>query len=400
MAARDGAGRVSSRRRFIKAAVGASFVGVSGCTGAQEGNGGDDGGGTGTGGQSTGTVTKDGDQLADTLNWMSFGGSAGEALNRTIGDPFEEKYGVQLNWNPLPSPSNAISKIKAGSLGADVMVHWNYSLYDGVQEGVFTPMDYSEMPNTENIIEGSGLNPTKSEVSFDPGPEAHFVPFGVGGNGLVWNTEQVDEPNSWDDIFVDEYSGKIATFNYLSAALGNAAMDIGIDIRDFGQSTSEKADRAFSRMEEYKQYDPTWYGSATDMQNFLTQGSAWAGAFWFGRVYSLRNDNDVPVRYKIPEDGCSYWFDTISIPKGVEGKKLRTAYKFIDYIISEEARSRYATDGLPYASAYSFDDMPSILENHPEQKYIDTDRMQVWDHKTLSDNNEEWNIRLQEIIGS
>jgi len=100
-----------SRRRFLQSTAAASTItGLAGCiTGSSSGS------------------------RANSLTFMQWSGEFGETAERVLKEPFEEEFDVTINQVPLPSPSDMLSKLQAGSADFDLVSHWDYTLYRGVQ---------------------------------------------------------------------------------------------------------------------------------------------------------------------------------------------------------------------------------------------------------------------------
>lgn len=362
----------SSRRRLLKGLTGAGAVALSGCLGG-DGNG---------GGSSS-------DGRSDSLTFMGWGGNFGEAVQRTIVEPFNEEHDTTVEYVPLPSPADMLAKLEAGSLGVDLVSHWNYTLYQGVNRDLFQPIREENVPNMGNIIDQY----SPGNVSYDPGDGIHHIPNTIGGNGLVYNHDEMEEPSSWEDIFTDEYRGSVSLPGWTTAAVGIGAKAAGLGL---GTSLADNIDQVWEKMEEWNGYMYDWWGSGQDMQNYLQQESVYAGMLWYARVNALQENQGVPVSYTVPEEGTSMYVETYSIPKGVEGQKRRTAEYFLNYAYSEE-RIKALINEMPYTVPYNFAELPSAYEDHPEYEYLGTDRLEPWNSEVLENNRQDWSTKFRQI---
>ena len=117
----------TSRRRFLQSTAAVSTVtGLAGCIT----------------GSSTGSQ-------ANSLTFMQWSGEFGETAERVLKEPFEEEFDVTINQVPLPSPSDMLSKLQAGSADFDLVSHWDYTLYRGVQNDLFQEIPLGEVPNVQ-----------------------------------------------------------------------------------------------------------------------------------------------------------------------------------------------------------------------------------------------------------
>lgn len=371
-----------SRRRLLKGLTGAagSAVALSGCLGNNGGGGGNSGNGEGS----------SGDDLSNSLTFMGWGGNFGDAVQQTLVEPFNEEHETTVEYVPLPSPAEMLAKLEAGSLGVDVVSHWNYTLYQGVNQDLFQPIREENVPNMQRVIDEY----SPDQVSYDPGEGIHHLPNTIGGNGLVYNHDEVDEPNSWEDIFTEEYQGAVSIPGWTTASVGIVAKACGLGL---GNSLSENIDQVWNKMEEWNGYMYDWWGSGQDMQNYLTNGSVSAGSLWYARVNALRENQDAPLTYTIPEEGSSMYVETYSIPNGVEGQKRRTAEYFLNYIYSEE-RVKALINEMPYMIPYDWEELPAVYEDHPEYEILGTDRLEAWNSEVLENNRQEWSTQFSQIV--
>lgn len=376
----------STRRSLLRGLTGAAggMAALSGCLG---GNGDGGSGNTDGGGATVGTA---GDGLSNSLTFMGWGGSFGEAVQQTMVEPFNEEHDTTVEYVPLPSPAEMLSKLEAGSLGVDVVDHWNYTLYQGVNKELFHPIREKNVPNMEHIREEY----RPDQVAYDPGDQPHHIPSTIGGNGLVYNHDMMDEPSSWEDIFVEEHRNAIALPGWTTAAVGIVAKAVGAGL---GESLPNNIDQVWSKMEEWNGYMHDWWSSGQDMQNYLLNESAHAGMLWVARVRALRENQGAPVSYTVPKEGTSSYVATWSIPKNVSGKKRRTAEYFLNYLFTDERMTALLNE-MPYAMPYDFEELPSVYEDHPEYEYLGTDRLETWDPEVLENNRQEWSTQFRQII--
>ncbi|MFB6076684.1 MAG: PotD/PotF family extracellular solute-binding protein, partial [Candidatus Nanohaloarchaea archaeon] len=348
-----------------------------------DGGGGDGGGG----GQAT---TKRQTDLAP-ITFMQWGGAFGEAARKVLKEPFEEEFGVKVNQVPLPTPSGMLSKLQAGNANFDLVSHWDFTLYRGVKADLFQEIDLDKVPNVRDRVKKS-FNP--KNVQYDPGSAPHHVPYSVSGWGLTYNTEKMDKPDSWDVLLTDKLDGKVSNSSWMSGWLGQAAKHAGVPF----SKIPENIDQIWDMIKKYDKQSYTWWGSGQQMEKLLTNGSAWAGSFWFARTYRLRTQNDVPVRYTVPKEGTAAWIETYTIPKGVSGAKRRTALQFMNYINREEVQERFGK-ALRYAFPYNFKSIPDghIYADHPELPLIGTDRLEPMHQKMYNSHYNQYSSKFQQV---
>jgi spermidine/putrescine-binding protein len=384
-----------SRRQFLKtvAGVGAA-TGLAGCGG--DGNGGsteegteNEGGGETEGGA---TTTHQSTNLKP-ITFMQWGGAFGEAARKVLKEPFEEEFGVKVEQVPLPTPSGMLSKLQAGNANFDLVSHWDFTLYRGTNADLFQEIDLDEVPNVRDRVKDS-FSPANAQ--YDPGSAAHHVPYSVSGWGLTYNTDKMDEPDSWDVLLSDKLEGNVSNASWMSGWLGQAAKHAGVSFSEI----PDNIETIWDMIRKYDKQSHTWWGSGQQMEKLLTNETAWAGSFWFARTYRLRAQNNVPVRYTVPKEGTAAWIETYTIPKGVSGGKRETALEFMNYINREDVQEEFGK-ALRYAVPYDFDDIPSdhIYADHPELPLIGTDKLEPMHQEMYNSHYNEYSSKFQQVTG-
>jgi len=366
----DGAGR-RRRRQFLAGTVGAASVATAGCSG--------------------GIVGQAGDEEFANVTFMQWDGAFGRITERVLTERFEDEFGVTVNQIDLPSPQEMVSQIQAEAHDFHLVSHWNYSLYRGVMADLFQPLRVENVPRLSAVEDE--FHP--ETVSYDPGEQIHHVPYSMGGYGLAYNTDAVEEPGSWDDLLRSQLSGAISNPGWLSGAVGIAAKHVGTDLAN----VEAHMDAVWDQIRTYDEFAYDWWGTAEEMQNLLADETVLAGGYWFGRAHVLR-EQGVPIQWTVPEEGTTAWIETYSIPRDVDGKQRRTAEAFINFVLEERQLLDFGAE-LAYAVPYEIDSIPSdhIYADHPVRDLIGTDRIQVWDSSVLAANREAWTAQFQEIVG-
>lgn len=383
-----------SRRRYLKTAAlsGGVMAGLAGCTGGDggtEGDGGSDGStGTVTGGTNGGSNS----QLADTINVYTFGGENAKGIKQGYINGFSEEYGVEVNHQTISSGWDLIPKIKNGSVDAHVVEQNPGSVLGGVSD-VWQQIRLDNVPTVLENLEEDRLRGDSEETTFDPGDEWHHVPKEVWAQGLVYNHDAVEEPTSWQDIYTEELKDKLTNTSFVALALGVAASEVGVNFNEIANDDSV-AEQIWNRVGEQNEYVYKWWESGSSAQQLLTRESALAGNFWYGRAVSLRESQNVPISYTVPEEGTvmgvSCW--TVGVE---EDPGRRTAEKFIDYTARPEPSGEYATH-IPYYQPYSVSDPPKAYEENPDNEHID--RLKLWDYELVAQNREKWSQKFQKTL--
>lgn len=379
-----------SRRSFIRTTgvAATATTALSGCIGGG-GDGGDGGGGDSSNGATTGTS---GNQLADEITFYSTGGSWARKMDEALITPFQKEFGVTVNLETYGNPSAMLSKIKAGKAEVDAMLMTDPPLYQGIKDDIWAPLRTENIPNIDRL---RTLKP--SEVPYDPGEEIHHVPNTYGAYGLVYNTEKVSsEPKSWSDLYGGSLNGKLGLSQFTSSVVGTAALDLGFDINEFAKDDA-KVKKVWDRVEKQNENMYQWWDSATTAQQLYTNESILAGNFWVGRTRVLNNENDVPVKYTLPENGAVGYASVWAVNSNIEDPKRYTCEKLLNYILADDPSRRLAKI-ISYAQANEITDPPESYKKIPDRKH--PDRIHLWDQSVFQKHQKDWSQRFQEIARS
>ncbi|MDG5778959.1 PotD/PotF family extracellular solute-binding protein [Haloarculaceae archaeon H-GB1-1] len=373
--------RKVSRRAFIGTGAAIALAGCSGNSGGSQES------------QSTTVGSADSNELADKVTLYTWGGSYAEARRNSIKKVFEEETGVTVEINEFANDWDAISKQRAGGGDIDVIQPTQNGLYTGISEELILPLREKNFDNLDLLKDK--FDPKKA--SYDPGDGFHHVPVEVGATGTVHNTEQMDRPMEWKDLYTEQTKGKISQPNFGFSGYGAiaiAAIEAGIDITKLNENTDSKMEKVWSRLEEMNDSVFQYYSSNAEMGKMLLNESALGGGYFYARARSYQQEG-APIEYRIPEDGAPLWAGTTAIAKGTE--RRYTAEKLLDYSLREDVQRLYFEE-FPYVPTTKMDPVPEpVKDNH---LYHNLDRAKMAHIPTVFENQEQWQRKFQEVIRS
>lgn len=381
-----------NRRQFLRYTGGAAAVPtvLAGCLGDDDDEGGSGGSGGSDGG---GQTTDDGDELADEISFMTWGGSFLDSMESNYAEPFEEEYGVEVNVVGASSGHEMFARIRAGAQDVHIINPEEVPAYGPIQEGLIHPIRKENISNYDKIQDA--WNP--DDAVYDPGEEIHHIPHVYGGTGLVYNHDEMDEPSSWMDVMTEDLMGDHVYYNYPNYVVGQAAIALGMDI---GEAVEDESmmEEIWDLVEERNEYVYQWSDSGSTTMELFSTGSATAGALWIGRTAAIQDDG-VPVTYTVPEEGAYAWLNTLNIPSYVEDPHRRTAELFLDYMLEEEPTAGFVEEQV-YAPPieYTETEPPAIIAENPDVEHVD--RLQSMDPEIYNENVDDWEQRFQEIVRS
>ena len=250
-----------------------------------------------------------------------------DVLKETVFDPFEEEHGVDIVLE-VGNNSERLTKMKNNpNSGIDITYLAESFAEQGIDAGIFEELDYSKIPNAENI---NAKAQSTVERGFGPAYTLNSI-------GIVVDPSAGIEINAWEDLWKPELANKIAipdiTTTNGPAIVQIAAEKAGVSVED------DKGQAAFKELEALKPNIVKTYSKYSDLANMFASGeivAAIAADFAYGNIAKAKPE----VKYVVPKSGTYLNFNTININKNSNNKDL--AYEFINYALSEEVQERTA----------------------------------------------------------
>ena len=247
----------------------------------------------------------DGDQYSfiggelNVLNW-------GEYIDEELIALFEQETGVKVNYIEMTSNEEMLIKLRSSDSNYDLCFPSDYIIEQMIREDMLIPLDYSKIPNAENI------DPKMKEITnaFDPGNK-YSLPYMWGTVGILYNTTMVDSVR--DTIGI--------TLKYLG----------------YEMNTRSEAEVAEARDLRIAQA-PLRKGFGTDnMRTSMVNGKAAIAVIYSGDAFACIDENP-DLAYVVPKEGSNVWFDNVVIPKSA--KNVDAAHMFINFLNDAENATR------------------------------------------------------------
>ena len=267
---------------------------------------------------------------------------------------FEKETGIQVTYDVYDSNDVLDAKLLTGRSGFDLVVPSNNFLTKQIKAGVYLELDHSKLPNMSN------LNPElmKQMESIDPGSK-HSIPYLWGTNGIGYNVEKVkaalgeDMPlDSWALIFDPKYTSKLSScgISMLDSAdemLPNALAYLGLDPNSTSADDLKKAEELLLGVRK----DITYFHSSRYISD-LANGDICVAAGFSGDIFQAaaraeEAENGIDIKYIIPKEGATLWFDMLAIPK--DSSNPENALAFINYVLRPDVIAPI-TDYVAYAN--------------------------------------------------
>lgn len=275
--------------------------------------GGDDGGGSGAG-----------NLLVE--NWPYYIDPTEDGATGTI-DRFIEATGVKTTYSEAYNDNlEYFAKIQpllgtGKTIDPDIIVPTQWMAGRLRKLGWLEKLPVDKVPNAKNL-EDAFKNPPSD-------PTGEFsLPWQAGTAGVAYNIDVTGrELKSVADLFSPDFKGKIAMLTEMRDTVGLLLLGLGINPSTI--SSFDEAAPAFEQLERAKADGQIRAFTGNDYMDDLSLGNFAACVGWSGDVLQLQADNP-SVRFVIPEEGGTLWWDTMVVPKGA--KNTAAAAKFMDFV--------------------------------------------------------------------
>ncbi|MEN5217467.1 extracellular solute-binding protein [Pseudomonas pudica] len=261
-------------------------------------------------------------QAADSLNFVSWGGTTQDAQKEAWAVPFTKATDIKVVQDGPTDYGKLKAMVESGNVQWDVVdVEADFALR-AASEGLLEPLDFTQ-------IKRDKIDP---RFVSDHGVGSFFFSFVLGYNeGKLGANKPVD----WTALFdTKTYPGKRALYKWPSPGVLELALLADGVAPD--KLYPLDLDRAFKKLDTIKK-DIVWWGGGAQSQQLLASGEASLGQFWNGRVYALQQDG-APVGVSWKQN--LVMADFLVIPKGAKNKDA--AMKFLANASSAEGQVEFA----------------------------------------------------------
>lgn len=254
----------------------------------------------------------------DHLTVMTWGGLWGDALEKSVNQPFTTATGIKVLEDRGSTPDQRITKLKVG------MAHPSYDLiqlHDGlfplaVKEGVLERID----PNSPRLTHLKDVYP---QFRHD-----YWVAQIYSAIGIAYNAKQVKSPpRSWADLWRPEFNGKVV--------LPDVAHSIGLYIIPIGAMAAGKPSKdgtaGFDMFEKMAKLQPLFKADTDTMMTSLVTGEAAIGVMYSAQAATIAKRNP-DVKWVFPSEGAISISWGTGIAKNTPNREF--AERFLDMTLA------------------------------------------------------------------
>lgn len=249
---------------------------------------------------------------------------------------------------------DALTKVKAG-FSPDVA----HPCYDKIARwraaDLLQPIDTSRIANWATIF------PVFQDLpDIDAGDgKVWMVPWDWGNTSILYRTDLIpDAEQSWELLWDDKYSGRLATIDAVHDTPLVAALLVGVDPFDM---TAEEMDKVADKLRAQRPLLTAYTTDMTSVEQSLASGELVAAMTWNASATALKRQG-VAVEFMKPKEGMLTWACGFVMLKNAEDPDL--VYDFINSRL-DPASGKYLIEAYGYGSASkaAFDEVdPKMLE--------------------------------------
>ena len=356
------------RRTLLTASAGAAGTLLSGCI-TQDESGGSNGGDERT----TLTTPESVEGTLTVATYESFVDAPSTSPGEWVKEAFESEYdGVTLEWQVAENGVNEFVQRSQqdASIDADVYLGLNVDdlvrADDQLNDSLFVTSDVADLENLRHV---------RDDLRFDP--QARAVPYDAGYVSLVYDENEVDEPETLDDLTTDPYAGTLLAQNAQSSDPGRAFLLWTID--EYGE------DGYLDYWRDLQDNDVRVLNSWNDAYDaYSDQERPMVVSYSTDQVYANEYGQDMSRHQVAFPDGQAY-----ANPEGVavfsDSDAPALGFEFVDFLLSAEAQGEVAVRNVQLP-ATDHADLPEEFDQYA----LEPEDAVVFSYDELRGNVDGW----------
>ncbi|MBP9998023.1 MAG: ABC transporter substrate-binding protein [Bacteroidales bacterium] len=316
-------------------------------------------------------------QILKVYNWSDY-------IDETVIPEFEQWYHeqtgetIQVVYQTFDINETMLSKIEKGHEDYDVVCPSDYIIERMLNNGLLLPLDFAAIPDSINYIahnKSPYIQKMFASINNEIDANDYSVAFMWGTTGLIYNPKYVtdEEASTWNAVrnpkFVDQVLMKDAPRDvYAPVLIYLKQKELHEGSVTLQELMSDSSTESIAAVEEFlRSAKDNICGWEADFgKEQMTKERAVLSLNWSGdAVWAIEEAAAVGVelRYTVPEEGSTVWFDGWVIPKYAQNTKAATYW--IDFMCRPDIaiRNMDVTGYVAANGAYE------VLESQMDEEY-------------------------------
>ena len=242
------------------------------------------------------------------FNW------GGDFANPELIEKFSKEFDVEVTITDYNSNETALSKIRLGGHGFDIVFPTSSHMPNWISEGLLMETRPDQMENFQNVSK------MWRDPIWEPGRK-YSVPWTWGSTGISVNTTIYNGDVNTAKLFLDppeELVGKINVLPVMNDVLSMAILYVG------GELCTDDKDVLKEVRDLLVSAKPKWKSINYVTKENIVSGDIAVTMNWNGYSMRARNENS-SIQYGYPVHGFPLWMDNVAVladAKNVENAKL------------------------------------------------------------------------------
>ena len=250
-----------------------------------------------------------------------------ENHSKTIGyKTFEEQTGYIIEFTPLTNLDEIISYAET-SINVDVLIISNEGIKTLYKMNLAHDLDLKKIPNYQDLHHSLQYNHWSQFEG-----KIYAVPWAWGPTGLLYDSEKITEPKSWNILWEPEFRGKVSLWNDISM-IWTAALALGY--KNVYNLTQNQLDEVRKKLLQLNSQVYSYYSGEQEEIELLLSGKVTITNSWFDPSRRLAAHNK-QFKMIIPKEGAVGMFDSYMLSHNC--KSMEISHSFINHQISPEVQ--------------------------------------------------------------
>lgn len=316
-------------------------------------------------------------QILKVYNWSDY-------IDESVIPEFEQWYheqtgeNIQVVYQTFDVNETMLSKIEKGHEDYDVVCPSDYIIERMLNTGLLLPLDFASIPDSINYISHNKspyIQKMFASINDEIDANDYSVAFMWGTTGIIYNPKYVtdEEASSWNCVrnpkFVDKVLMKDAPRDvYAPVLIYLKQKELAAGEVTLQELMSDSSAESIAAVEEFlKSAKDNICGWEADFgKEQMTKERAVLSLNWSGdAVWAIEEAAAVGVdlKYVVPEEGSTVWFDGWVIPK--YSQNIKAATYWIDFMCRPDIaiRNMDVTGYVAANGAYE------VLESQIDDEY-------------------------------